>query len=209
MSVELFSNLTQTAVSLVATILAVRIVRGHRRVEYALCAGFLLAFALGILYWVTYQLLNLETPQIFYVADCAWVASTLFLLCLVLRVTCPQVKGYRHWGVYLPYAIALPLIVYFSQWGDVVLNILSVGGLAVCGHISLKELLYHKKEGTRPPFVALHTLCLLFMLTEYALWLASCFWVSDTMTNPYFWFDFALTIEVGCFLLAVKKGVAE
>ena len=36
---------------------------------------------------------------------------------------------------------------------------------------------------------------------------ASCCWVSDTLTNPYFWFDFLLTLVLLLFLPAVRKAV--
>ena len=48
---------------------------------------------------------------------------------------------------------------------------------------------------------------LAFIALEYALWTASCFWVSDTLTNPYFWFDFLLTLVLLLFLPAVRKAV--
>ena len=46
-----------------------------------------------------------------------------------------------------------------------------------------------------------------FAALEYALWTSSCFWVSDTLTNPYFWFDFLLTAALPLFLPAVRKAV--
>ena len=52
-----------------------------------------------------------------------------------------------------------------------------------------------------------HGTVLAFIALEYALWTASCFWVSDTLTNPYFWFDFLLTLVLLLFLPAVRKAV--
>jgi hypothetical protein len=42
---------------------------------------------------------------------------------------------------------------------------------------------------------------------EFCLWTASCFWVSDTLTNPYFWFDFLLTAALFALLPATRKAV--
>ena len=55
---------------------------------------------------------------------------------------------------------------------------------------------------------ALALLILLFCLLEYALWTASCFWTGETLGNPYYWFDFLLTLSFPFFLPAVKKAVA-
>ena len=48
---------------------------------------------------------------------------------------------------------------------------------------------------------------LAFAALEYALWTSSCFWVSDTLTNPYFWFDFLLSLVLLLLLPALRKAV--
>ena len=42
---------------------------------------------------------------------------------------------------------------------------------------------------------------------KYALRTAPRFWARDTLTNPYFWFDFLLTLVLLLFLPAVRKAV--
>ena len=48
---------------------------------------------------------------------------------------------------------------------------------------------------------------LLFVGLEYALWTASCCWVSDDLRNPYFWFDFALSGGLLLLLPGVREAV--
>ena len=50
---------------------------------------------------------------------------------------------------------------------------------------------------------------LIFCLLEYALWTVSCFWMGDTMANPYFWFDLLITGCMLLFLPALEKAVAS
>ena len=52
-----------------------------------------------------------------------------------------------------------------------------------------------------------HGTVLAFAALEYALWTSSCFWVSDTLTNPYFWFDFLLSLVLLLLLPALRKAV--
>ena len=56
------------------------------------------------------------------------------------------------------------------------------------------------------------TLCiviLVFCLLEYAMWTVSVFFKGDTLANPYYWFDFLLTVSFPAFLSAAKRTVAE
>lgn len=208
MGVELCSNVLQTIVAVATAITAVTWAHIGRKKEYVFVAGFFCALALGIGYWLTYQLLNMETPQIFYVADLTWIAAFLFLICLEMQITPPQVKKYYHPLMCIPIVVAVPLTVYFCTWGAVLVNILSVGSLAYVAYLALGNLLYHRARGIASPYQGIHRVCLVYVFTEYALWLSSCFWVSDTMTNPYFWFDFAITAELVWLLVATKKAVA-
>lgn len=205
MTVELFSNITQTIVSIIATFFLIGYTYKTKKIECALFAGFLSGFALGILYWVTYQFLNAETPQIFYVADLAWLASNLFLVCLQIHITKEEAWGYRHFTMYIAALIGIILIIYFCQWGDILANILSVGTLTICSYYALRNLMYNKKHKIISKYKAIHIFCIVYVITEYSLWISSCFWISDTMTNPYFWFDFLLTLLVGASVPIIRK----
>jgi len=48
-----------------------------------------------------------------------------------------------------------------------------------------------------------------FAITEYIAWTASCFWMGDTLLNPYFWFDTLLSINFLILPLALRKAVGE
>lgn len=52
-----------------------------------------------------------------------------------------------------------------------------------------------------------HRAVLAFAALEYALWTSSCFWISDTLSNPYFWFDFLLSLVLLLLLPALGKAV--
>ena len=55
--------------------------------------------------------------------------------------------------------------------------------------------------------VCLASMILIFCLLEYGLWVASCFWDSDRVANPYYWFDLLLSICFPFFLPATKKAM--
>ncbi|WP_409968984.1 hypothetical protein RFF05_03175 [Bengtsoniella intestinalis] len=82
------------------------------------------------------------------------------------------------------------------------LNISYMGVLTVCAYFAIQNLLFGDGKAK-----GIHIFCLVFIATEYALWIASCFWISDIWTNPYFWFDFLLTAEIGLFFPVVNRAV--
>lgn len=207
MYIELFSNILQTVVVVLAFLLTMVQVRKCRKTECVLVACILASYALGIGYWLTYQLINAQTPQIFYVADLAWVATCLFWLCLEVHMTEKAVHAFRHWSLAVPLVVGVAITVYFCQWGDVLLNIFTVMPLAIASCIALANILYHRQNHLPCRYLPLHWLCLCYVFTEYGLWIASCFWISDMLTNPYFWFDFALTFQLGLLPFVVKKAV--
>ncbi len=204
LTIELFSNLLQLLVGGVTTCaLAITAVQ-KKKLLYVLAAGMIGSLFLGILYWSTYQAIIGSTPEIFQVADFSWMAAYLFLLALEITLTTAQSKENRYLPSYLPFPIAITLILYFCQWGGVFMNVAHVGLLAFCAHYAVRNLRFGTAE-YRP----IHQFCIAFVAVEYSLWLSSCFWVSDTLTNPYFWFDFALTALMGLFYVLVKKVAAN
>ncbi len=204
MTVELFCNLFQLGVGAIAAAVAIDLALRKKTDGYVLAAGMLITFTMGNLYWFTYQLVTDQTPQIFYVSDTSWTVSYLFLLSMQLYVTQNSVRGQRHWTMYIPIPIGVALTLYFCQWGDILSNLLYMGTLTASAYLAIRNLHYGHPKGR-----GLHIFCILFVITEYALWLASCFWISDSWTNPYFWFDVALAVEIGCFLPMAKGGLSE
>lgn len=205
MNVELTLNFLQLLVAAGSTIYVGRIFLKTQKKQCFLGLGFLLSLALGILYWFSYQMLMGETPQYFYISDIAWVTSYLFLGSLELYICTEEEKRYQHILNYLPFLIGGGLILYFCQWGDILFNILYIVPLSLCMYWATRNLLYgvHKKETSR--YKKIHVFIIFFAFTEYALWISSCFWISDTITNPYFWFDLAITLEVASFAYLMKE----
>ncbi len=208
--IELIDNISQTIVTLMTTIAAWLLFYKSRKQAYFLLACFYGTFMLGSLYWTVYQLLTNYTPQIFYVSDLAWIASFLFLLTLVISIATPEERQFRHPAAWLSPMIGTGLMLFFYQWGDFVINTLWCAMTSATGWFSINGFFYARRQGGRArDRQALHIAILFFIVMEYCLWTASCFWVSDTYTNPYFWFDFLLDVGLLALLPAMRKAVDE
>lgn len=202
--IELLDNLVQFLVALVCGALAgLRYVRSRRH-PYFLLACFYACFSMAGLYWTLYYLLYDETPHVFYVSEAAWLSSWIFLALLQYFLADEQERAFRCRRMWLSPAIGLPLFVFYCTYGDVLMNALSMGLMMLLCWNALRGLAY-RRGSSRPR--AFHWVILCNMAAEYSLWTSGCFWMGDTLANPYFWFDFVLTATLVALLVAVGKAV--
>lgn len=202
MNVEMFSNLLQTLVAVVASVFAINLVLKKPKREYLLLAGFFVSFALGIVYWCVYNFLMDVTPQVFYVADLSWISGFLFLLSLEFYLSDDSVAKKKHWTMGLSLILTLVLGCYFCWRGKILIKFIWMLLLGICLFSANRNVVF-SSSATKP----FHIWMIVYIFTEYALWFAASFWISDTMTNPYFWFDFLLTFELALLLPIFKKAV--
>jgi hypothetical protein len=73
---------------------------------------------------------------------------------------------------------------------------------------SVRGLFYARRQTGKPrDMQCFHIAVLCVIVLEYGIWTASCFWVGDTLKNPYFWFDFMMTASLFALLPATRKAV--
>ena len=165
------------------------------------------SWVLGDLYWQVYLLYFGHVPQLSLVSDLSWDASYIFLFLLLRRIMDPEeprMKGILPW---LGPLFAAVMAVFFMQWGKYTANTVTA--------VLMGNLLYHVlrglkyMRGRRRPGKAFYVTVLAFCLLEYCMWTASAFFEGDSLLNPYFWFDFLLSVCFLCFLPAARKAVAS
>lgn len=203
---EFWDYLVQFLVTACGFCAALRRYFQSRRQPWFLLACFYGTFALGTLYWTLHLALRQETPQIFYVSDLAWIASFVFLSALTLTLPSAAERRFRTRLCLLVPALGLPQFAFYVMLGDVLSNVLMCGMTMLAAWCAVRGLAWAKKSGDAR-LCRFHQAVLGFTALEYALWTSSCFWVSDTLTNPYFWFDFLLSAVLALFLPALGKAV--
>lgn len=206
--VELLDNISQFLVTLLAGVATGILFYKSRKQAYFLLTCFYGTFALGTLYWTLHILLFDYTPQVFYVSELAWVASYMFLLTLGYSLSTPEERNFRHPALWLVPAFCLPQLLLYLSHGDIIFNLLICGTTMAVAWNSARGLLYAKRQGRMlRDKQYLHIALLCVVILEYILWTASCFWLSDTLANPYFWIDFLLTVALFALLPAMRKAV--
>ncbi len=207
---ELLDNLTQSAATLIAFIAAgVLYYRTHRQSFYLL-ACFLGCFMLGTFHWTLYVLLFNSSPQVFYVSELAWNASYLFLLTLEYVQATEEEKKFWHPALLLVPAFCIPQLILYLSFGEILGNLFMVGLTMVVAYFAVRGFIYARKQsGEVRNMQYFHGAVLVIVFLEYCLWTSSCFWVSDTMSNPYFWFDLLLSAALLALVPATKKAVTK
>ena len=204
--IEFVDYLVQFVMTAVCCVWAGMSFARSRKQPVFLLACFYGTFAMATLYWTLHMLLLKQTPQIFYVSDLGWVASFLFLLAVQFSLADAGERRDKTRLVWLVPFICVPQFLLYITHGDVLFNVLMCGTTFLAAWFSVKGLVYSRKEQQKKR-MRFHITVLVFVALEYSLWTWSCFWVSDTLWNPYFWCDFLLSAVLAAFLPAVRKAV--
>ena len=204
--IEFIDNLIQLLVVLSGCVLSGIFYLKSRRQPYFLLCCFYGFFGLGLLYWLLYMILVTDTPSIFYVSDIGWISSFLFLLLLQYSLADKEESLFRSRVPWLAFAVEIPLTVYFISIGDALYNLIVGALMTAMFWLAIRGLVWQRKQPQRNklffPLVLLVFLCL-----ENCLWLSGYPWAGDTLANPYFWFDFAVTAMFLALFPAVRKAV--
>ncbi|HRY21972.1 MAG TPA: hypothetical protein P5198_10690 [Flexilinea sp.] len=205
---DLFSNGLQFAVAAGSAAYMIILASKTKNQQYFILACFYVTFALGSIYWLIYLLKSGFTPRFFYVSDLSWIASYLFLMMLCVSVASPEEKGYRPAAAWIVTAILTAMTVYMLQKGDIIVTLIWNGLTIACGFLSVRGFLSARKkiEKAREKQVFYGTVIALVII-EFGLWMASCFFYEVTWSNPYIWFDMALTCSLVALLFAAKKVI--
>lgn len=200
---ELIDNLTQLLMALLGFVFSGTgyLKRRHRPLFLLSC--FYGCFALGTLYWLLYTQLITDSPPIFYVSDISWISCFLFLLLLEFDVAGEGLRVYKCRASWLALAVEIPLTVYFISIGDVIYNIIIGALMTVMYWQGIRSAVWARRHERCK--LAFYLVLLCFLTLENCLWLSSYPWIGDTLVNPYFWFDFAVTASIFALYPALRR----
>lgn len=206
--IDILDNAIQLSVSFGCALWAYILALRHKSQTYFMVASFYGTFALGLLYWLLYLLVNNYMSKIFYVSELSWIASYLFLLML-----CQTLPGEEERAYHPALAWAIPLltvgvILYLVQTGEIFANIAMCSLLGICGWFATRGFLWARRQSQNSKEKqVLYASILLLIILEYGLWIISCKWLGYSLKNPYYWFDFCITGVLPLPMLAMRRMV--
>ena len=168
-------------------------------------------FFLGDLYSVLYLWFYDRTPHYSNIPYVGWYASYLFLFLLLSDMQNENKRVYRHRALWLIPVFTLGMCIFYmwvSEWSSTVDNLTHCIVMtlllwrAVVGFLEIRRNPV-SAAGQRRLYITVLILC----VAEYATSTVSCFWMGDTLSNPYFWFDLLLSATYLLMPAALKKAV--
>ena len=204
--VEFIDNLTQLLAALAGFLLSGASYLKSRRQPYFLLCCFYGCFGFGMLYWLLCTRGVTDAPPMFYVSDIGWIRCFLFLLLLQYSFSDKEERSLQSRLPWLALVIIIPLTAYFISIGDALYNLIVGALMAAMLWTAVRGLVWQKKQPNQSRRF-FHFAVIGFLVLENCLWLSSYPWVGDTLANPYFWFDFAVTASLLMLFPAVRKAV--
>jgi len=207
--IEIIDNAIQLmSLSVCFIYAAILYIRTKEQVWFLLSC-FYSAFALGLAHWLLFLVLCSKSPKISPVSDLSWLAAISFLLLLQNVLSLPGESQYRPLLAWLAPAFSWIMCLFFFRWGHYFINILWAGLMGPCGYFALRGWLFGlRKSDVVHNHQHFHMSVMAFFLVEYCLWITSCYWTGNSLSNPYYWFDFLLTATLVSFVPTLKKAVA-
>ena len=204
--IEINENALQLAVLIACAVCAVVNFVRLRNQGWVFLALAYSGFALGDGYWLACLLAYGKTPQISAVSDLSWYTFHLFVY-LLLKQVLPEKLSARSPLSWAGPVFAAAAAVFFMRWGSYLSNVVSAVLMGILLYQAIGGLLVlrkHPKDRRR----FLYLVTLVFCLLNYALWISSCFWDVGTLSSPYYWLDFMMTLCFPLFLPATGKAVS-
>ena len=194
----------QITILIICTVFSLYRTAVNKSKTWALLSLFYGSWLLGDIYWLMCLVFFQTTPQISVISDLSWYASYIFLYMLLRQAAPPEKAFAKNAFPWLGFLFAAAFGLFFMQWGEILSNLIYAMLLGLLMYSAIRRLVERSKYcGQCFLMIAI----LIFCLMEYALWTSSCFFKEDTLLNPYYWFDFLLSISFIFFIPAVKKAV--
>ena len=168
---------------------------------------FFLSNFLSDYYWTIYSLVMDTYPEISeFLAYFGWNIGYFALLLAVMHLRSDEVKRYFHPIILLPILTNTIQFFMYIQYGGIFNNLWQVGVTTVTMVFCLQKIMYclkHRKNGARTPYFT--TLVLLYLISEYGMWTASCFTWDNVFLDPYPYF----TITSAVLMITFAKGAEK
>lgn len=196
--IETVENAAQLAVvSICGGVSLYRAIRRRSRL-WVLMTLFYGTFLLGLLYWLLYLMFYGMTPQFRYISEMSWYTAYVFLIMILKTIADPGERSVRKRSLLLCPVFAAGMAVLYMQFSSWLSNICSAAIMSLLMYHAARGLIYHRKKPQHGVWSSFYRLMLLFCASEYLMWTSTCFYWSETLENPYFWFDILQTV---CFFL--------
>lgn len=205
---EIIENSLQLVLLMACTVLAGVYAFRTKSMSAGILTMFYGSYVLGDIYWLLYLVFYNHTPDVFYVPYLSWYAGYLFLFLFLQRLAPEEERKTVYPATWLMPVFTGGMCIYYMQFGDYLGNVITAVLMGLLLFHAVRGLIWIRRHPEGKRRRALYAVVLAFCVLEYLAWTASCIFVGDTLSNPYYWFDFMLTPCAMLILPAFRKAVA-
>ena len=210
--IENIENIIQLVLTCACTVVSFRRIffTPHRR-AWLMIGLSSFAYFLGDLYWQLYLVFYAHTPPYSHIPDISWLASYMFLILLISEIQHEDTAKHRSRILWLAFVFTAGMCVFYSILsGDYISNVLYALIMGVLIWKAADGLLYLRRYRISAPGKRLlYYSVLILCASEYISWTASCFWMGDTLFNPYFLANLSVSVSFLLLLSSLEKAVKE
>ncbi len=125
-----------------------------------------------------------------FVAYLGWNVGYLFVFFAILYMRREGTKRFFHPLMLLPVLISIPRPVLYIKYGGVANNLWEVGITTAAAVLCMQDIVYSVKNKDKlKKFPRFSVILMLYIISNYGMWTASCFSRKSELLNPYLYFS--------------------
>ena len=213
--IEVLINILQIIILMPAFVISFRNAFRYRSREWSVTAFFFAVFLMADIYWMLVNLFY-HRNAIFYISEIGWYSGFLFLDILLMMLTTEEeaIHRYNKYKSLWIFPVCTFFMMVFFVWkaGDLIGNLVTFFFMTALILRSGRGLIYLSRPesaeaGDKGERKTLYTLVMIYCISEYVIWTLSCFWMGNTLLNPYYWLDIFNTVLLLMMVPAIRKAV--
>lgn len=210
--IERIDNLIQLLTTAVCTVICIRcaLLSRERERGWIFLGLSSFVFFLGDLYVQLYLEFYDKTPHYSNISYLGWYAGYLFLFLLLSDIQNSRCAAFRNRLLWLIPVFTAGMCIFYMQWDNPLECIVHAVVMTLLLRRAVIGLLCTRKaepESARRRMLYINVLVV--CAAEYITSTVSCFWMGDTLANPYFWFDAVLSFSFLVLPASLKKAVGK
>ena len=205
LNIESIDTIIQLITTLVCVIISITRALKTRKKAWIMLFFTAFIYFLGDLYWQIFVVVHGHIPYYSYIPYLSWYASYLFFILLLIEVRGEREKEKVNPVLYLVPVFTLGMAILYMQKEDYIGNIICLILMTVLIWQGVAGLLDKKEKSKKFIYIAV----LAFCFEEYAMWTSSFFIAEESIRNPYYWADMAMSLTFLFMPLALGKAVDE
>ena len=174
---------------------------------YWLLIVFFLADFLSDYYWTIYSLVMGSYPEVSeFLAYFGWNVGYFVLMLAVLSIRSDEAKCFFHPVILWPFLTNIIQFTLYIQYGGIFNNLWQVGTTTITMVLCMQEIMYYvrnRKKGAKFPHFSI--IVLLYLISEYGMWTASCYTWDSEFIDPYPYFTLISAVLMILFAWAAGK----